>query len=393
MARIVLVYDRFHPQLGGMERLLEEVGSTIAERHDVTVLSASAAALRGITYLKGIRTLRQPPWSPAVGRVIAEADLVLGFGYTPHSLRALFPLQVSARVLSAGTPLAWCPTYLPANAPTPVARSLLRPLRRIARAALDAAYRRTFRRTVCLFAFTPAELEYWKSNLPGVPVRKLPHGVRASHAQCATHAEVHCRATDGATVLCVGRIVGYKNQAVVVRAMATVRRRFPTARLLLVGPGEERTVAALRKLAHDARIADAVVITGAVSDEEICRHYASAACIVQPSRHEVSGLTPLEALAHGTPVLHSGQGGMARYTELPGCRRVDALDDPGPWAQAIIDILDSPAKANAAASEGRRRVLAEHTWEQMAKVIESYLHVDTAAKPGSVPSPALGRAR
>ena len=101
------------------------------------------------------------------------------------------------------------------------------------------------------------------------------------------------------TVLSVSRLVPHKNHAVILRAAARVSPR-PLVRILGEGPEAEN----LRRLADTLGVR--LDLPGAwASDQAIHAAYREATVLVCPSRFEGFGLTPLEGLAMGLPVLAS----------------------------------------------------------------------------------------
>jgi glycosyltransferase involved in cell wall biosynthesis len=100
------------------------------------------------------------------------------------------------------------------------------------------------------------------------------------------------RAVDGVDpgfVLCVSRLLPYKNVGPVVSAFGDL----PSERLVIVGTGPEAD--ALRRAAPAN-----VVFAGRVSDDELRWLYANCAALVAAS-YEDFGLTPLEAAVFGKP--------------------------------------------------------------------------------------------
>jgi glycosyltransferase involved in cell wall biosynthesis len=92
------------------------------------------------------------------------------------------------------------------------------------------------------------------------------------------------------------------------------------------------------------------------SFEEIPVWYMAADVDVQTSRAEGLGISPLESLACGTPVVVSDTGGLP---EVVDGGRVGTLVPPGDHlalARAIAAVLDDPGAAERARTEGRRWV-------------------------------------
>jgi glycosyltransferase involved in cell wall biosynthesis len=100
-------------------------------------------------------------------------------------------------------------------------------------------------------------------------------------------------------VLCVSRLLPYKNVDAVVRAM----RLLPMLELVVVGEGPQ--AAALIQLADEI---PNVKFTGRVADSQLRWLYRNAAVLVGASLEDY-GLTPLEASSFGRPVAVLRRGG------------------------------------------------------------------------------------
>jgi len=96
-----------------------------------------------------------------------------------------------------------------------------------------------------------------------------------------------------------------KRVADVVGIFARVAAKIPS-RLLLAGDGPE--IATAERVAREAGVADRVHFLGEVEDVE--RVYTSSDLFLLPSEHESFGLSALEALACGVPVIGSDAGGL-----------------------------------------------------------------------------------
>ena len=121
-------------------------------------------------------------------------------------------------------------------------------------------------------------------------------------------------------VLCVSRLLPYKNLDAIVHAFA----RLPDERLVLVGSGPEET--ALRELASSN-----VTLLGTVSDEQLRWLYRESGALVAAS-HEDFGLTPLEAAGFGHPAAVLRWGGFLDTVEEGGTGIF--FDSPNPDAVA-----------------------------------------------------------
>jgi O-antigen biosynthesis protein len=148
---------------------------------------------------------------------------------------------------------------------------------------------------------------------------------------------------DQPVLLYVGRMAGNKRIDVLIQALALVRKRLPHAVLLLVGETSfstyARVVAQARTLAETLGIANEVIFTGQVPDEELVAHYQLADVFVTASLHEGFCIPVLEAMACGVPVVG------AHATALPETIGEAGLtfrpEDPADLAAKVLEILNS----------------------------------------------------
>jgi phosphatidylinositol alpha-1,6-mannosyltransferase len=182
---------------------------------------------------------------------------------------------------------------------------------------------------------------------------------------------------DRPLVVCVSRLVPRKGQDVLIRAMATIRRRVPDASLLIVGGGPYAS--ALRAMAADAP-AGSVRFAGEVPEQDLPRYYAAADVFAMPCRTRAGGLEVegwgnvfIEAAACGRPVVVGDSGG-AREALVDG--ETGLLVDGRSVAEvaaAIGTLLAEPELAAKMGDAGRDRVLRSHTWPAIAERLAGWL--------------------
>lgn len=208
----------------------------------------------------------------------------------------------------------------------------------------------------------------------GVPAEKLravPIGVADAYLKPVdTPPEFRRRfAPDGAPiVLNVARLAPYKNQIDLVSAMRSVLDVLPDARLVLVGQIEDESYAAkVRRTAQDLGVDDRCFFAGAVPAEELRRLYGICDVFVLPSLWESQGLSILEAMAAGKPVVASDIGPMRE--NVPADAGI--LVPPGDRfaiADAIAELLRDRGRGEAMGRRARSFVEAERRWERMAEL-------------------------
>jgi len=189
----------------------------------------------------------------------------------------------------------------------------------------------------------------------------IPNGVDCNAFQ-PTRLETEHSSGDQHTpnVLFVGRLVPYKGVEVLLDAWPRVVRCLASARLIIVGSGPLQ--AALRERARRLR-AD-IRFLGFVSDEELKNLYRSSDVTVLPSvnRQEAFGMTLLESMACGTPVVASGIPGV-RDVALIGGKTVPP-GNPEQLAAAIVDVVRDHQLPRGWALHDRVR--EQFSWPQIA---------------------------
>ena len=156
------------------------------------------------------------------------------------------------------------------------------------------------------------------------------------------------------TVLSISRLVSHKNHATILRAVARLRDR-PLVRI--IGQGPEAPV--LAELAARLGISLDLRDTWA-SDQEIVEAYRQADVVVSASRFEGIGLTPIEGIAMGVPVVASDIPPHREF--VSGAARFFPPDDDLALAEAVAAAIGAPPVARPA----RDAVLAPITIEACA---------------------------
>ncbi|CQR24849.1 glycosyltransferase [Streptococcus varani] len=105
-------------------------------------------------------------------------------------------------------------------------------------------------------------------------------------------------------LLSLSRISYEKNIQAVIQAMPTVLAENPHVKLVIAGGGPY--VSDLKKLIADLKIQDAVIMTGMIAPSETALYYKTADFFISASTSETQGLTYLESLASGTPIIAHG---------------------------------------------------------------------------------------
>jgi glycosyltransferase involved in cell wall biosynthesis len=122
-----------------------------------------------------------------------------------------------------------------------------------------------------------------------------------------------------------------------------------------------------------------MVLCGAVDDDDLASLYRQAAAVVLPSTHEGFGLTALEAMACGAPLVATTVGNLPQLT-LDVAMLVPP-GDPGALSDAIEMVLTEPVRAARMRHAGIDRA-GGYTWEQTAGLTAD-VYEEVAQRSGS----------
>ena len=146
---------------------------------------------------------------------------------------------------------------------------------------------------------------------------------------------------------------------------------------LVVGDGPER--AALQDLAAKLEMRDGVdvVFAGAVPENELPAHYALGDVYVHTGREESFGLSVIEAMSLGLPVVSVDEGG-PRDTVMDGVNGYLAEASPEALGTAISHLFANHARLTMMGQAGARYVSTHYSWEAGARTL---LHIlDTVGR-------------
>lgn len=162
-----------------------------------------------------------------------------------------------------------------------------------------------------------------------------------------------------------GRLEYKKGVDILINAYATALKKDETLpELVIMGDGTSRRN--FVKIAQDLGISHRVHFTGMISNLDVHQNLINSAMHVVPSLAEPFGITAIESMLEGTPVIASDSGGLKEIVED---ERTGLLVSPGDidmLASAILRLWEHPElrkKLSGASKEKARNV---YTWENVS---------------------------
>lgn len=338
----------------GLTRYSAELWRALAAREDVSV---SAFALgRGKTPTIDLplnrvhvplRLLR-PAWAlfrrPRAEFFAGDVDVVHSMALRPAPTR-----KPSVQTIHDLLPLTHTHLYPPAST-------------RVHTQEVEEAVRADLILTTC--EATAAEI----TRFTGIPRERI--AVAAPGAFVAESDREPPPPVDGPYLLAVGQITPRKGLDVLARAAGQLGRGCPP--ILVAGPDwwrADEVRADIDRLDTAGRIR----LLGPVTDAELGALYRGATIVCHASRAEGFGMTCLEAMSAGAPLV---------ATDLPSVRELTAgraalvpVDDADAMATSIASLLEDEERRRRLAQAGRERAAA-FTWPRMAAdVVHAYRRV------------------
>jgi glycosyltransferase involved in cell wall biosynthesis len=167
-------------------------------------------------------------------------------------------------------------------------------------------------------------------------------------------------------LLTVGTIEPRKNIGALVRAFANVLRRDPRPDLQLVITGNKGWLTSqFFSEVEKSGVADRVVFTGYLFDDDLRALYSSCLLFIYPSIYEGFGLPPLEAMACGAPVIVSRIPALMETTQGAVGYFDPASDDD--LTRAIVELMMNESARQSIAAAGLKQA-AKFSWEQTARM-------------------------
>lgn len=235
----------------------------------------------------------------------------------------------------------------------------------------------------------------WEAAIVGVskhvlvPGRHLIRAIRSRYPDCAVaHVPNGFHFSDFAApivedttlspyMLYAGRLVSGKGVDTVIRALAILRDSAPHLRLVIAGEGYYR--AELERLVEELHLCDAITFLGWLDDAKARQTMLGASIFVAPSKSEAFGLSVIEAMASGRPIIASDIPAHHELIDHEATGLLVNQHDERLWAAAISRLLTAPKVGQFLARNAQQSVRERYDWPAIIeKTIDVYKSIDHA---------------
>jgi len=183
--------------------------------------------------------------------------------------------------------------------------------------------------------------------------------------------EVERKPSSSPTLLFWGRIEEEKGLPELLHALKTVAEIIKDIKLTMVGEGSR--LEDYKSLATELSLTDRVEFTGWLSSSQIQNRIPKSSLGVFPSRIESFGLSVIESMAAGLPVIASTGGAVPENIEESMTGTLVPVNDVQALAREIISLLRDPKHAESMAKSAKKRVQEKFNWDKAAnKTVDLY---------------------
>ena len=177
---------------------------------------------------------------------------------------------------------------------------------------------------------------------------------------------------DAVLIGCFGRVRAQKGVDLLVRAALRLFADRPKAQMVFTGritSDNQQFTDELKAEIAAAGLTDRIRFLGELPWEDVVRHYQAMDLFAAPARWEGFGLTPLEAMACGVPVVATRVGAYETLIRDGVTGSLVPPDDLDALTEALRYWLDDPAARVAAGRTARNHVTHNHSIEDEARAI------------------------
>jgi glycosyltransferase involved in cell wall biosynthesis len=168
-----------------------------------------------------------------------------------------------------------------------------------------------------------------------------------------------------------GRVEEEKGLTELFVALNTVAKKFPNVRLTLVGEGNR--LQEYKSLVTRLGLTNRVEFTGWLNNQEIQTLAAKCSIGIFPSRIESFGLSLVEAMATGLPVIAARGGAVPENIKDGVTGTLVPVNNSDALAEAINKALENPQYSETMAIVAKSAVKKNFSWDQAAdSMIEIY---------------------
>jgi len=215
------------------------------------------------------------------------------------------------------------------------------------------------------------------------PIALIPNGIDLPDVQ-AVNSLAKEPPSENKKLVFIGRLHPVKGLVELIKAFATLSPSNPNWQLVIAGSGSPSFTKQLQQLVKRLKMSDAVIFTGFVTGDGKWKLLSSANLFVAPSYSESFGVSILEALAMGVPVVTTNN---TPWSEIR-TRDCGWICDVGmkPLVEVLSEALNTSDESLHSKGLNALELSKNYSWPKIAEMINTsyYWVLDKSDKPSFI---------
>jgi glycogen(starch) synthase len=174
---------------------------------------------------------------------------------------------------------------------------------------------------------------------------------------------------DDLAIVSVGRLYARKGLFTLIESMPAVTCKFPNAKFIISGKGQNTEMNKLINHAQSLGVKDNIIFTGYFPDKKLPKLYQAADVFAFSTFYEHHPFAMLEALATGLPVVTTNVGGIPETIRDGKDGFMCQPFNPKQFSDRILYLLEHPAAAQEMGSQARKTIMEQFDWRIIVKKV------------------------
>ncbi len=180
---------------------------------------------------------------------------------------------------------------------------------------------------------------------------------------------------DDKIILYLGRINMIKGLGFLLKTFNEIIIKNKNCKLVIAGP-DDGYLSNLQDLINELNLLNYVLFTGLVVGTEKLRTFVDADILVYPSKYEIFGLVPFEAIMCGTPAIVTDTCGCGEMVKKANCGYVVNYGNNFELKTKICDLIAHPDIGEKMVENGKRYIINNLDWQIIAKnLVNIYIEI------------------
>ncbi len=192
------------------------------------------------------------------------------------------------------------------------------------------------------------------------------------------HTKILHKKSEDFTIGMVSRLSYEKGIDILLSALPMILNQTPNVKLLIVGEGAEKK--RLHDLANELEVAENISWAGLQPKDKLADYYAQMDLVVVPSRFEGFGLTVIEAMGYGIPVVASAVDGLKEVIVDGKSGVLFASENLDALANAVVGLMEDTEKREVLSVAGKKRVEEHFSYTVYQKNITELYEAVTGSR-------------